>query len=255
MTREKRVLPIANRHNDGQLRAPTIKAINDGMEITKYSFEGAEYLEQTFKKRMVKLGKSMEESSKGMQRQLNEHTKFVAVKNNPAHKIWSGEPVKTGMENFQNFIVNNAAKEFTDKIQRPIKINFAVSDESHYIRGFKVEGEKLASEKLASELEQPLDQVINGFFAENGLMLKGSYLYETTDEGTIKQVNGINVKAEPIKTKEKIANGLAQYLEGKKISATVKGREYPAGKAEAQKEKVTTPEAVTPESPNAAPAA
>ncbi|KTC85497.1 MULTISPECIES: hypothetical protein [Legionella] len=253
MVREKKSLPLTHRGSGVKQLAPGVDAIENAMELARFNSETADYLVGSFKKSMFNLGKSMIERSKGMLKKLENFRDFVFLQNDSKGGAWAGKPVKTDFKNFQQNVADKAAEEFTTAVTNPVKIDFAVSNESEFIRGFSADGKKLSKDSA-----KPLDTLLKAFLAENDLVDKKSVLYQANDKGVINQIDGVPQKADPQDARDTIEDGLPDYLDDRGITVTVKSHTHPADRAGVQKgaqkdaEPAPTPED---EGPSAAPAA
>jgi hypothetical protein len=115
----------------------------------------------------------------------------------------------------------------------PIKLDIAFSDESELMRGFSTKNGPIEDKNTLLAL----DNLLNAWFAEQGVICRDSSLYDVTPEGEVKK----NQKGEPIKANIKqIAEmmsdprlGFIEFLSKRQLQAELQQHRYP--KAQAQK--------------------
>ncbi|ARG98545.1 hypothetical protein [Legionella micdadei] len=207
--------------------APESKAIDAAKECVRHSPEGADYLVDRFDNRMDELG--MTEEAKGMRRHLEDFREYVHMKSATNGQAWFGEFVEGNYKNLQRNIADKAAKEVAENIQGPIRVDFAVDENSHYKRVFVNEGQKISGEQA-----RPLDKLVNAFFGENDIANRGNILYEATKEGDMKYERGEPKRADPEEVDSLMKTELKDYLGEHGIEADVRSR---SGQAKQQPQK------------------
>lgn len=144
---------------------------------------------------------------------------------------WSADPAceRTDFQNLQNNLAMEAQKLLTSAISDPVKMDFALSDMSQFLRGYSVNGNPLDPELL-----DPCDKLFNAWLAENNLLSKHGQIYETMDNGEIrKDAKGMPITADPDKIRTLLNNpakSFQVYLGKKTIALITQEHPYPEEK-------------------------
>ncbi len=249
-------LPTTTRGSTVTQLAPDEEAIGKAMECAKKSPIAADYLVDSFARKMNDLGKFMVNSSKSMMKKLQEFRDFVHLQFESNGSSWSGIAEQTEFKNYYNNAAAKLAAELMKVAQSAINIDFAIKNNtSELVRSFHSAGKA-----LASETNSLIDKLLNAFFAESNLVTKGSVVYEATDNGEIKQGPDGPGKADPDQVRALLTEGLGDFIKEKEaLEVKVNSRPYPgtvearvpAAEKPAQKkaDKISAPETPTVEEP------
>ena len=165
---------------------------------------------------------------------VREFVDIVQQQHNLRGEPWSADLAceRTDFQNLQAKLAQEARESLTATISEPMKMDFALSDMSQFLRGYSVDGKPLDPALLDS-----CDKLFNAWLAENNLLSKQGDIYEITDDGKIRlDENGLPVKADPAKFKQLFtdpAKGFQAYLAKKSIQLTIQEHPYPEEKPKA----------------------
>lgn len=207
-------------------RFPTTTEIKSAMEMASGSVEAAEYLNAQVKKLAEQskfLAKNPELKAKVINA-MQQFSDYVSFKNTVQGQPWAGQSVEVSEhKNFQNNLADEAIKQVTNKTQN-IRMDYAIDEKGHYVRGYSANGEMVSSEAASA-----LDRVFNAWLANNNLVIKGGFIYPTDAS----QIESNRLSAEQVRAliSEK---GLTSFMEQKGIQVEMKLREYPGARKEAQ---------------------
>lgn len=216
-----------------ETRFPATKEITSAMEMA-VSIEAAQYLAE----RVTKLANESKFLNKSPELKANiiaaiqKFADYMTFKLTTNGQPWSGQQVESSsLKNMQRNIADYATKELSGKVS-DVKLDYAVSNDGHYVRAYSSSNGALDSQSVAS-----MDQLLNAWFAENDYVVKGGYLYRSNDT-----VQNESTRASPEVVKNLLSSGgLQTYLEEKGFNATMKEREYPSQRKETQaKQEVTS---------------
>lgn len=203
----------------------------DAMSVAETSIEAADYLVTQFKQLLTD-AKMLDKYGDILQKveDFAKYTKFKLLSNS---QPWLGQ--SAAPSDFKNMQANIAIDEVKKLesldvgAEKEITFDFAVHDQtSEFQRGCSVRQEALGS----------FDKLFNAWLAEKNLRSTESTLYETTENGQIKQdAQGKPVKANPEEVKKLINDpeqGFAKYMEAKGIKVVCREQEYPTVEKGAQ---------------------
>lgn len=236
-------LPTTSRGSQAANLLPDNKAIEQCIELTRFSPDAAEYFAEGLKKRLSET-KMIDRCTTGVMQPVEGFVENVKIQSD-RQSPWEGNDVKTDFKNINGNIGNYAAEAMASS-KGPFRLDIAINPESNFVRGFANAGE---SEK------KHLDQLFNSWLAENDVVSKSSTLYRVDAEGeTLKDEKGnpVKVSAEELRNlMSDVDKGFQQYCEKKDISLTARQVAYPdqKPKVEIQPQVEITPQAPAPQQP------
>jgi hypothetical protein len=241
------------------LPIPSAEALQQCKEVATTSMAASYFLSQ-FEKRLIETGK-MEEGNVALAH-IREFAQTVTLQREIKHDPWSGKigPL-TDFHNLQRNLAEEAAEMVVAKIQGQIIMDYAINDNSQFIRGYSAAGRPMDEESV-----QNMDKLFNAWLAENNKISKGSTLYESDERGQIlRNAQGENIKADSQEIKQMIVDeskGFSQFLrqfnkeDNQEINMTARQQAYlektpqalppvtPSGEGTAKEPEVSsTPEA------------
>lgn len=203
-------------------RFPTIQEIKMAMELAGSTIDGAEYLNTRIKSYAEKLPLEVKREVTSALDSFVESVKFKLT----AHgQPWSGQQIEVSdFKNMQKNIADSAAKELHGKLT-DIRLDYAVNEKGHYIRGYTADSGAMDSESVNA-----LDNLFNAWLATKDYLVKDGYLYNANDL-TQDEQNRIN----PDEIKELMAEGgLQEFMASKGINAVTYLQDYPGKQEEKQ---------------------
>ncbi|MGC1181521.1 hypothetical protein [Legionella sp.] len=208
-------------------RFPSTNEIKSAMEMAGSTIEGAEYLAFRVKDLAdnAKFLNKSPELKKNIISAIEKFVEYDKFKLTVTNQPWSGQYVEaSSLINMQKNMAASAAKELVGKLTE-VKLDYALSENGHYVRGYSSNNEVLDSDSVAS-----LDMLFNAWLASKDYIIKGGYLYNVNDttqnENTRINANVVkNLMAE---------GGLQEFMAEKGIHAVMNPREYPEEQKEAQ---------------------
>lgn len=210
-------------------RFPSTTEIQSAMEMAGASIEGAEYLLSRIKVLAdnSKLLSKSPELKANVIAAVEQFAAYVKLKLTANGQPWSGQQVETSdLKNMQKNIAASAVKELAGKLT-DVKLDYAVSAEGHYVRGYSADSGALDSQAVES-----LDQLFNAWLASKDYIIKGGYLYNANDSV---QDENTRVSADVVK-KLMAEGGLSEFMEAKGFNTLTKARDYPGEQVQAQQE-------------------
>lgn len=250
---------------DPPKNAPKTLAINQCMELLK-SPEIADYFYEKFETTLKELGlfdRSPEIVEKVKAYVQGVHDQYGV----DSDASWQASEVKSDFENLQENIGKRAFDKIRSVVDQFLRIDFAVSAQSELLRAFSKDGQPIKDRKLI----EIIDQLVNSEFAKEGMVSKGSQIFEVDNHGNmIKDDVGNPVKAPPEKVKEVMAQLFIREMQEKGLEVRAVEHAYaqpqkkepvvtkppqvevtqqPAVPAEPQQPQQTTEEVETPTTP------
>jgi hypothetical protein len=208
-------------------RFPSTTEIKSAMEMAGGSIEGTEYLVSRIKtlaenSKLLRKSPELKANVIAAIEQFAEYVKFKLI----AHgQPWSGQRVETSdLKNMQKNIAESAVKKLTGKLS-DVKLDYAVSEKGHYVRGYSSNSGALDSKSVES-----LDQLFNAWLASKDFIIKGGYLYSANDSV---QSENTRMSADVVK-KLMAEGGLQEFMAEKGFNTSMKARDYPGEQKEAQ---------------------
>lgn len=204
---------------------PTNNEFDKATQLASQTVEATEYLVKQFSARLYDANKL---NSKILEA-LNEFVLGVKHRLNSATNPWQGEVPTNAFFNTQENLANEAAKALKtgEALDQEVQLDFAISEISELIRGYSANGQPLAQKVIDA-----LDKMFNAWFAKNNIINQDSVLYESTQDGKIKEKDGQQVRALPeevIKIIKDVINGLKAYIEKQSgINMNITEHPYPA---------------------------
>lgn len=217
---------------------PSSAVIHKMFEVARGSIEALGYfakrLESVFKSAGVLDTPAVSNKLNQMVGKVDEAINELFSHSNP----WAGQiPKNSGFKNKLENIAVDASRAFDRESQVQYTIDMAVSDSSHYIRGYSGGGKPDNDSETASKF----DKLFNAWLASNNMGMQGSILYRADENGNILNTKGkihnatdIDSKPQLIKPEEAKAaihdqsNGFEHYLKEKGINVTVRAQPYTA---------------------------
>ncbi len=208
-------------------RFPTSSELKDAMEIAGSSVEAAEYLAQRVNE-LAENSKVLKKSPDLKQNVLSAVTRFVdyvKFKFLTKEQPWAGQSVETShMKNMQQNLAEEALNDLDEELTE-VRMDYAVSEAGHYVRGYSSENGALEPEAVSA-----VDKLFNAWLASKNYLIKGGYLYPA--DSTAQEVSN-RLNAETVKNL--LADGtLNEYMEQQGIDLDMHTREYPGEQKEAE---------------------
>lgn len=210
-------------------RFPSTTEIKSAMEMAGASIEGTEYLVSRIKtladnSKLLSKSPELRANVIAAIEQFAEYVKFKLTANG---QPWSGQQVETSdLKNMQKNIAASAVKELAGKLT-DVKLDYAVSAQGHYVRGYSA-----GSGALDSKSVESLDQLFNAWLASKDYIIKGGYLYNANDS-----VQGENTRIGADVVKKLMAEGgLQEFMEAKGFNASMNARDYPGEQVQAKQD-------------------
>ncbi|CAM4506306.1 MAG: hypothetical protein LEGION0403_FIIPPAGN_02580 [Legionella sp.] len=201
-------------------RFPTTQEIKSSMETAGATIEGAEYLASRVRDLATKskfLAKNPE-LKENIIAAVDKFVDYVRFKLTVNGQPWSGQEVETSdLKNMQANLADAAVKEMAGKVS-DIKVDYAVSADGHYIRGYSSSDGAVSPETVSN-----LDKVFNAWLASKDHVIKGGFIYHVDDKV---QSEGTRVTQEEIKALMD-EGGLKDYMANKGITLQTRERDYP----------------------------
>lgn len=128
---------------------PSTKALNDLLR-TLTEPEAAEYARDQVKSLLEQAGVIKEAVYQKALEIFNDFAKYVVLANSGGDP-WSGKVPPTAFQNVQQGLANESAVNIN--VERPIRLDFAVSDKSQFVKAWSVDGKKVdaSTEKAMNE--------------------------------------------------------------------------------------------------------
>lgn len=220
-------MPTMSLTSSQAARFPTTDEIKVSMETAGSSVEGAEYLASRVRDladRSKYLSKNPE-LKENIIAAVDKYVDYVRFKLMANGQPWSGQQVETSdLKNMQNNIAAAAAKELSGKLT-DVKIDYAVSEKGHYVRGYSSSSREVGPETVSN-----LDKIFNAWLATKDYVIKGGFIYNAKD--TV-QNESTRINPETIKEMMK-EGGLEAFMTEKGVNAQTRERAYPGEEQQAQ---------------------
>lgn len=205
---------------------PSNQSLNAAMEVASTP-ESAGY----FRDGVIELLKQEKklESSQSLVSEVKKFAEYVGYNNKSSGSVWSGVSI---LSEFKSFQQNLAASAIGNINEQDILLDFAVSRDSEFLRGYSSGGKALDDSTNAE-----LDTLFNAWLAENNMISKGGVIYESDEAGEIKYDKGEGApkKADADELKRQIydkSSGFERFVHERKedIEFTVREHAYPKEK-------------------------
>lgn len=208
------------------------EALLDAMKVAETSIEGAEYLATRFKTLLKET--KMIDKYKDILQKVEDFAKYTTFKLGSSANPWLGQiNTSSNYKNMQAGIALDAAKALQNISVQNITFDYAVNEQSQFLRLYSQDGQTLDPKTLEST-----DKLFNAFLAENNIVSQGSVLYQSTDHGQIKlDAAGNKARVDAQKFKDLISDpdkGFQKYMAKKGISLISQEQQYPSAQKDAQ---------------------
>lgn len=223
-------LPIAKRRGAGGQNLPKSDSIYKCMEVATTA-EAATYFHKQFEQKLSDSG--LKEQSASLLTDVKKFVDLIALSSFSGEKAWSGQiQIESRFQRYQEHL----AKEAVSQVEvDDITFDYAISDESEFIRGYSSNGQPLETDK-----NNAMDKLFNAWLVDNNMLCKSGVVYEATDKGEIKQDNHnqpVKADAKQLKTLIQDSNkGFEKYLQKKNdaLDLTLREQTYPTKQVEAE---------------------
>ncbi len=211
---------------------PNSKEIEKAEQVGRQTRKGIRYYAKQFKKMIKrnKMDKINSINAKELIEKLDQVVKEVDYSLDSGANAWLkgiGAPRSSKVDNLQRGLANESAGILHDKIGDDIRMHIAISDNADIIRGYEAGNKNIVD----SENPNDLDNLLNGWLAENDIISKDGSLYEKGEDGKIKtDDNGEPIRADADEVKDLIndsENGFDAYMERKGFHSSVQKHEFP----------------------------
>lgn len=217
-------------------RFPTSKEVQTAMEMSDKKIESAQYLLTQLQK-LAKQSKEANADKEKTENFLEVVRKFVdavVFKMTASNQPWAGQlPAASEDINTFNNISKAAAEKLAEKEVTEVRLDYAVSMEGQYIRGYAgPDGESVDDDTVAS-----LDRLFNAWLVDNGYAVENGYVHETGAGG-----EGLGAKLSADEVKALMKSGRYEaYLKDKGVNLIRIERDFPGEEAiEKLKEELVT---------------
>ncbi|MFT4060058.1 MAG: hypothetical protein QM652_10995 [Legionella sp.] len=158
-----------------------------------------------------------------------EHIELKLTPNGNPHR---GQYIETSdQKNLQKNIAEAAAKDLADKLSEEIKLDYAVSEAGHYVRGYSS-----SNGALDSHFVDSLDKLFNAWLISKDYIIKDGFIYNANDK-----VQSENTRIDPEIIKQLLEDGgLEEFMLNKGVKAKLRVRDYPGERTEAEKKQEVT---------------
>jgi hypothetical protein len=215
---------------------PVTGQIQKAMEVAETSVEAADYLVTRFTEILAQARLSDKPDGKAMLARVEDYAKYVKFKLNSSAQPWIGEEgATTGFKIMQENLARDAAALFKEEaIEGDLRLDFAVSNKSEFIRGYSAD-----TKALPSKVVEQLDKLFNAFLAESSVVGKGGVLYQADEKGEILANQG-SLEEHAQNMRELIKNDFEDYMQDKEIPLSVYQQPYPDQTQEKQVQKTVS---------------
>lgn len=232
-------LPLVRNSGSGVTHVPNSEAISKAM-ATSTTPEAADYL-MTQIKEIFSRHKNLDESIvQNVMETVQDYVGYVKLANQSGDE-WAGIVPRSGFQNYQEGLAAISAKIIQDK---SVELDYAISDDSQYLRGYSSNGVPLDTAS-----SDAMDKCFNAWLAKNDLFSKGGVIYASTSNGEIKMEGDKPVKANAEDFRKLIEDpqrGFGQYLSrtNKSVKLSMQSQSFQTSAAPA----ATSPdESISPE--------
>lgn len=203
---------------------PAIAQIKIAMESAGTSIKAAEYLQSQIQRiadntKAINKSPDLREKADNVIAAVAKFTDYVRFKLSSSDQPWKGEKVASSdQENILKNIANAAFKGMEGKLTN-IKLDYAVSEKGHFMRGYSKENDVLDEDSV-----KIMDKLFNGWLAEKGYGMHDGYLNKDGNQASAAEV-------------EELLNdgSMQQYMDKKGVSnLTMQTRDYPDEQKEAK---------------------
>src|SRR5580704_1382057 len=157
----------------------------DAMSVAETSIEASEYLATMVKQLLIET-KMLDKFSDVLEK-VEDFAKYTAFKLRSGSQPWLGQiDDSSDYKNIQEGMALDAIKNLEDMqigTTKSVAFEFAINDQSEFLRGYAADGKSLDSKSLAS-----MDALFNAYLAQNKsdyplIMSQGGVLYESNEPG------------------------------------------------------------------------
>ncbi|KTD19938.1 hypothetical protein [Legionella londiniensis] len=223
-------LPLVKRGTAGSNSLPTSDSLYKCMEVATKP-DSARYFHTQFEQRLIDAG--LKDKSGPVLNEVKKFADYIALQGSNSNP-WSGDiHIPSAFHNYQEHLAKEAIKEVA---VNNIDFDYAVSNQSEFLRGYSNNGQPVDGETLSS-----MDKIFNAWLVENDMLCNNGVIYEATAKGDIKlDSKGEPVKADPERLKSLLHHkdkGFEQYLHKKDeaIQVNVREQAYPEKRVVAEK--------------------
>ena len=222
-------LPLAKRRGAGDTNLPKSDSIYKCMEVATTA-PAATYFYNQFEQKLSDSG--LKESSSAILTEVEKFADLMSLSSASGDQAWSGQiQVASRFQRYQEHLAKEAVRQVD---VHEITFDYAISDESEFIRGYSSDDQPLDTNQLNA-----MDNIFNAWLVENNMLCKNGVVYEATEQGEIKHDD----RNQPVKAdSERLNNliqdgskGFGQYLQKKNdsIDLTIREQAYPTQQVEA----------------------
>ncbi|MDI9819366.1 MULTISPECIES: hypothetical protein [unclassified Legionella] len=219
---------------------PTKEMLIQCKEVAAATKEAADYLLTRFEQILKAHG--LVDKARSALANIEEFAHRVGLQLDSRNNPWTGKT--SPLSTFQNLQQNSAAeavRNVASTVNGAITMDFAVSDESQFVRGYSTGGKSVTDAKAVNDL----DTLFNSWLAKNNMINQRvdghSVIYKTNEQGQVLYDDSREpVKADPAELRELITDSnqgiqkFLQQLQGANNSVEVnpQSHAYPTPKAE-----------------------
>lgn len=229
------MLNLAKQSADARdMLMPNSQALKDGMSLCT-SEAAAQYMYDRAVERFSQarvLGQDAYLQVVDVLQQLVAYRKLADERSD----IWGGQPVTTEFQKVQSHLAAGILDNIT--ISKPMRFDFAVSNQGQLISVFTAEDARLDTDD-----ETAMNKELIAWLATHNLIHQDGIVYEATDKGDIKQRDGKPVTVSPETLTAQLENqntGFTAHLKKLNQSINVEVHSHDYDEAEPA-EKPTTP--------------
>ena len=210
-------LPIVRRSGSAG-GVPSQQSLMNAMQVATTA-DAAQYLYERFKDRVeqAKLGEKLAT----LVQEVSQFADYVVLQRTSNAKPWTGDSnIPSGFENLQQNLAASVVQKVSDE---PITLDYAVSSDSQFIRGYSSEEGGLDEEKTAS-----MDTLFNAWLVDNQMINQDGVIYEVDKDGQIKvDSQGQPRRVDPDKLRALVrdpSDGFGAYVSAKQASVQITTR-------------------------------
>lgn len=239
-------LKTTRRGSNIQTLLPTSEALNACMSIVTTS-EAARYFYDELKEKFQEAGMK-DESSQVILQEVEKFCQSVDLIRDSGSKVWAGvSPAEGDFISLQQNLAKQRVTTLAAEVkEQPISMDYAVSDEGNFLRGYVI-GDKVldSSSSEDDKIINDIDELYNAWLAENGMLSQGSEIYLADPHGNIlKDMQGQKKRAEGRRVRDLMEDpdkGFQQYMSKRGIQVNTTQHSYPKEKVVRNQEVAAEP--------------
>lgn len=223
------VMESTTRGSEIQNLSPDTEAMVKVIE-TATEPETIDYACDQFDKKIKSLGKEMVAGSQAIKATLEEHRQNIHLQRSPQESQWRGMMPISDYNNYQSGRATLASENLKANDIMDVRIDYALSDSSQFLRAISSEGNA-----LDDDLQISVDELLSTYLSKNNVYVdvtpEATFLYENDGNGHInvdKRGQPINADPELIQQLLQDKNkGFQSYMQEFGINSNLNSRAFP----------------------------